>query len=102
MIKFCISFQSSVKPEDCTTVFLRELFRKLNSLTGNFGRRQQIVIFSDTNVSHFRSLGALPQGKGDRMDDSSECKRSFGGEQFALTNHSLDVMIKFARALSPT
>ena len=68
--------------------------RKLNSLTGNFERRQQIVIFSDTNVSHFRSLGALPQGKGDRMDDSSECKRSFGGEQFALTNHSLGLIIK--------
>ena len=63
--KFGSNSASHSSPHSSLRIAQQGVGRKLNSLTGNFERRQQIVIFSDTNVSHFRSLGSLPtQGRG--------------------------------------
>ena len=52
-----------LKPRNCTTIFLRER-QEIKQFNWEFEQRRQIVIFSDTNVSHFRSLGSLPQRRG--------------------------------------
>ena len=59
----CISSLFVLKPRNCTTIFLRER-QEIKQFNWEFEQRRQIVIFSDTNVSHFRSLGSLPQRRG--------------------------------------
>ena len=81
-----IQIQIHIQIQIQTQRFSSGSVQEIKPFNWEFWGRQQIVIFSDTNVSHFRSLGSLPvQGKGTKwmipLNVSKELLVSFDQSQ---------------------